>query len=140
MFTKWKIIGALFALVAVATPGVLGYRYVKGVIEDNKTLTTDRDKWKRNAVYWYQQNQATLKRLEDQQKTTTLLAANRSSATATGRRVTDAFKQTPQSTAADASRAANDAFSMLACASGGTCRSSAATPARGNPRPGANPR
>lgn len=132
MFT-WKIKAALAlaGLVAVGVPGFLGYRYVKGVIEDNKTLTIDRDKWKGNAIFWYQQNQATLKRLEDQQVTTTLLAQNRSSATATQRRVTNAFKQ--PSTAYDASRAANDAFSLLTCASGGTCAQTTKAPARNRP-------
>ena len=118
----WKIKLAMIlgALVLLGTPGFLGYRYVKGVIEDNKTLTTERDTWKQRATYWYQQHQAALVRIGDfeealrnQQNTMNLLARNRSSATTTGRSVSNAFKQVR--TALDASRTVNDAFGVLSC-------------------------
>lgn len=135
MFTKWKIIGALAALVMLGTPGFLGYRYVKGVIEDNKTLTGERDLWKQRAVYWHGQFLSAEKRIKEQQATMNLLAQNRTSATQTQRRVTNAFKQSPASSAVDATRAANDAFGLLACSTGGPCRSSQAPAAGRPPRP-----
>jgi hypothetical protein len=132
---KIKLILGVVALVGIGTPGYLGYRYVKHVIEDNKTLTIDRDQWKQRATYWFQQNQATLQRLKDAQSTMGLLAQNRTAASATQRRVTNAFKQTPTSTAADASGAVNDAFGVLACATGGTCNAGPRAPSHRPARP-----
>lgn len=130
-----KAILAVVALVGIGTPGFLFYRHITHIEADNKTLTTDRDHWKQTATYWYQQNQATLTRLKDAQSTMGLLAVNRTTATETQRKVTNAFKQTPASTAADASGAVNDAFGVLACSSAGSCNPSAAHPAHRPARP-----